>query len=92
MHRQHAPQPPSGEAAHDGPVRKGICNRTIVCGLRACAPECALTVHVGARTPCSAHIYTFDRPCAAKSDTHVDETVNETAVPRLDLELSRPDP
>ena len=38
-----APSPP-GEAAHDGPVRKGICHWTIVCGLRACAPECALTV------------------------------------------------
>ena len=37
------PDPPS-EAAHDGAVTNPICNRTIVCGLRACAPECALTV------------------------------------------------
>ena len=38
------PPAPPGEAAHDGPVRKGICHWTIVCRLRACAPECALTV------------------------------------------------
>ena len=37
------PDPPS-EAAHDGAVTNPFCNRTIVCRLRACAPECALTV------------------------------------------------
>ena len=38
------PPAPPGEAAHDGALRKGISERTIVCRLRACAPECALTV------------------------------------------------
>ena len=45
---------PPSEAAHDGPVRKGVCNRTIVCGLLARAPECALTVR--AASPARAFI------------------------------------
>ena len=34
------------EAAHDGPVRKGVCNRTVVCGLRVGARAGVLRVHV----------------------------------------------
>ena len=50
MHRQHAPCP---RQASDGPVRKGVCHRTIVCALRM-RPECALTMRVGPGGPYSA--------------------------------------
>ena len=34
------------EAAHDGPVRKGVCHWTVVCGLRVGARAGVLRVHV----------------------------------------------
>ena len=33
------------EAAHDGPVRKGVCHRTVVCRLRVRARGGVLRVH-----------------------------------------------
>ena len=50
----HRYEPPSGgvaEAAHDGAVRKGVCNRTVVCGLRDSPelPSCGTTVKTPAR-------------------------------------------
>ena len=38
------PPAPAGEADLDGPLRNSISERTVEVRLRACAPECALTV------------------------------------------------
>ena len=38
------PPAPPGEADLDGPLRNRISERTVEVRLRACAPECALTV------------------------------------------------
>ena len=47
MHRQHSPQPPPARRDRDGPLRKGVSERTVEVRLRACAPEC-VTAHARA--------------------------------------------